>query len=156
MANILEDLTRYRVKVEKDGKEVINIPGILCIPGLLAAPKMSILGMIAAPLLGCDIHVENAKGIETDIENAVKNAAKTVSDTAEKAVKTIREELDKAWESLSAEDETDEAEADLEDLAEEMAESVKDTVEDIAEDLEKHDTDDIPTIHVKPDDSDEA
>jgi hypothetical protein len=142
MANILEDLTRYRVKVEKDGKEVVNIPGILCIPGLLAAPKMSILGMIAAPLLGCSIHVENAKSIETDIENAVKNAAKTVSDTAEKAVKTIREELDKAWESLSAEDEPEEAE---------------DTAEDIAEDIaEEPEADDIPTIQAEPDDSDQA
>ena len=142
MANILEDLTRYRLKVEKDGKEVVNIPGILCIPGLLAAPKMSILGMIAAPLLGCSIHVENAKSIETDIENAVKNAAKTVSDTAEKAVKTIREELDKAWESLSAEDEPEEAEDAAEDIA-----------EDIAEEPE---TDDIPTIQAEPDDSDQA
>ena len=142
MANILEDLTRYRVKVEKDGKEVVNIPGILCIPGLLTAPKMSILGMIAAPLLGCNIHVEDAKGIETDIENAVKNAAKTVSDTAEKAVKTIREELDKAWESLSAEDETEKAD---------------DTAEDIAEDTaEEPETDDIPTIRVKPDNTDQA
>ena len=142
MANILEDLTRYRVKVEKDGKEVVNIPGILCIPGLLAAPKMGILGMIAAPLLGCSIHVENAKGSKTDIEDAVKNAAKTVTDTAEKAVKTIREELDKAWESLSAEDEPEEAE---------------DTAEDITEDTaEEPEADDIPTIHVKPDDTDQA
>ena len=142
MANILDDLTKCRVKVEKDGKEVVNIPGILCIPGLLAAPKMSILGMIAAPLLGCSIHVENAKSIETDIENAVKNAAKTVTDTAEKAVKTIREELDKAWESLSAEDEPEEAE---------------DTAEDIAEDIaEEPEADDIPTIQVKPEDSDQA
>ena len=142
MANILEDLTRYRVKVEKDGKEVVNIPGILCIPGLLAAPKMSILGMIAAPLLGCDIHVENAKSIETDIENAVKDAAKTVTDTAEKAVKTIREELDKAWESLAAEDEPEETENDAEEVTEESA--------------EEPEADDIPTIHVKPDDTDRA
>ncbi len=140
MANILDDLSRYRVKVEKDGKEVVNIPGILCIPGLLAAPKMSILGMIAAPLLGCDIHVENAKSIETDIENAVKNAAKTVTDTAEKAVKTIREELDKAWESLAAEDEPEETEDAAEEVTEEPA--------------EEPEADDIPTIHVKPDDTD--
>ena len=142
MANILDDLSRYRVKVEKDGKEVVNIPGILCIPGLLAAPKMSILGMIAAPLLGCDIHVENAKSIETDIENAVKNAAKTVTDTAEKAVKTIREELDKTWESLAAEDEPEETEDAAEEVTEEPA--------------EEPEADDIPTIHVKPDDTDRA
>lgn len=138
MANILDDLTKYRVKVEKDGKEVVNIPGILCIPGLLVAPKMSILGMIAAPLLGCSIHVENAKSIETDIENAVKNAAKTVSDTAEKAARTIREELDKAWESLTAEDEPEEAENAAEEVTEEP------------------EADDIPTIQVKPDDTDRA
>ena len=142
MANILDDLTKYRVKVEKDGKEVVNIPGILCIPGLLAAPKLGILGMIAAPLLGCSIHVENEKSIETDIEDAVKNAAKTVTDTAEKAVKTIREELDKAWESLSAEDEPEEAD---------------DTAEDIAEDTaEEPEADDIPIIRVKPDNTDQA
>ncbi len=138
MANILDELTRYRVKVEKDGKEVVNIPGILCIPGLIAAPKMGILGMIAAPLLGCSIHVENVKGSEKDIDNAVKEAVKAVADTAEKAAKTIREEMDKAWQSVSAGDEPEEAE---------------DAAEDAAEEAE---TEDPPAIHVKPDDSEQA
>ena len=59
--NIFEELTSYRVKIEKDGKELINVPGILALPGALIAPKASIIGTVAASLLGCNIHLENAE-----------------------------------------------------------------------------------------------
>ena len=62
MKDFFDELNGYRVKVEKDGKEIVNMPGILALPGLLVAPKASIIGMIAAPLLGCSIHLENEKG----------------------------------------------------------------------------------------------
>ena len=102
--NFFDELTGYRVKVERDGREIVNVPGILALPGLLVAPKLSIVGMIAAPLLGCSIHLENESGKEVDIGKAVKEAAGTVADTAAAAAKTVREEIEKAWEDLSADD----------------------------------------------------
>ncbi len=78
----------------------------------------------------------------TEIKQRLRYKLTVKLTTAAKAARTIREELDKAWEFLSAEDEPEEAE---------------DTAEDIAEDIaEEPEADDIPTIQVKPDDSDQA
>ena len=137
--SIFEELTSYRVKVEREGKEIVNVPGILALPIALAAPKASIIGTIAAPLLGCNIHLENGDGKDVDVGKAVKEAADTVIDTAKTAAKTIKEEVDKAWDELSADDpegcpegtENDEEAADGKDAKD----------------------DDIPTIQVNPGDS---
>ncbi len=102
--NFFDELAGYRIKVEKDGKEVVNVPGILALPGLLVAPKMSVIGMIAAPLLGCSVHVENADGAKVDVGKKVQEAADTIVDSAKKTARTIEKELNKAWESVSADD----------------------------------------------------
>ena len=100
----IEELTGYRVKVEKDGKEIVNVPGILALPGALIAPTASIIGTVAASLLGCNIHLESADGKEVDVSKAVKEAADTVADTAKTVADTVREEVEKAWNDLSADD----------------------------------------------------
>jgi len=100
----LDELTGYRVKVEKDGREIVNVPGILALPGLLLAPKASLIGMVAAPLFGCSVHLENDEGREIDMGKAVKDAADTVADTAATAARSVREEIEKAWDALSADD----------------------------------------------------
>ena len=110
--NIFDTLTQYRLKVEKDGKSVVDVPGILALPGLLAFPKLSIAGMIAAPVLGMKVRLEGGDGKPVDVEGAVRKAAETVKETAAAAAKTVKEEVDKAWEAVSADDpeETEEAE----------------------------------------------
>ena len=145
MKNILDDLTGYRVKVERDGKEIVNVPGLLALPGLLIAPKLSIIGMVAAPLLGCSIHLETEDGKKVDVGKAVKDAAETVAEAATTAARTVRDEVEKAWESVS-EDDPEECtdEAGHEEAAEEPAEEPAD---------EGGAGDGIPVIHVKPDDS---
>ena len=102
MKNFLDELAGYRVKVERDGKEIVNVPGVFCLPGLLIAPKLSIAGVIAAPLLGCNIHLENKDGKAVDVAKTAQDAAGAVIDTAKKAAKIVKEEIDKAWESVSA------------------------------------------------------
>ena len=102
--SIIDELTAYRLKIAKDGKEIVNIPGILALPGALIAPKMSIIGTVAASLLGCDIHLENADGKKVYVSKAVKDAADTVADTAKTVAKSVRDEIDKAWDELSADD----------------------------------------------------
>lgn len=107
--NFIDDLAGYRVKVEREGKEVVNIPGILALPGLLVAPKMSLVGMIAAPLLGCSVRVENAKkeaeaARRAEAEKKAQDTADAILDMAKKTVRTIEKEFSKAWESVSADD----------------------------------------------------
>lgn len=107
--NFIDDLAGYRVKVEREGKEVVNIPGILALPGVLVAPKMSLVGMIAAPLLGCSVRVENAKkeaeaARRAEAEKKAQDAADAILDMAKKTVRTIEKEFSKAWESVSADD----------------------------------------------------
>jgi len=139
MKSFIDELTGYRVKVEKDGKEIVNVPGILALPGLLVAPKVSIIGMVAAPLLGCSVHLENENGKEVDIGKAVKDAANTVVDTATTAAKTVKEEIEKAWDELSADD----------------PEGCPEGQENEDEPADQENTEDeIPNINVNPDDSD--
>ncbi len=140
MKSIIDELTAYRLKVARDGKEIVNVPGILALPGVLVAPKISIIGTIAASLLGCDIHLENENGKSVDIGKAVKDAAETVADTAATAAKTVKEEFDKAWDELSADD------PEGCPLGEENEEEPSD--QDSTEE-------DNPTIQVKPDDSEQ-
>ncbi len=132
--SFIEELTGYRVKVEKDGKEIVNVPGILAFPILLAAPKAGILGMAAAPLLGCNIHLENETGKEVDIGKAVKNAA----DNLENAARSVKETIEKAWDELSADD----------------PEGCPFGMENEDEPEAEKPEEDIPTIEVKPDDTD--
>ena len=142
MANksFLESLTQYRLKVEKDGKSVVDVPSIFALPGLLLAPKLSIAGLVAAPLLGLKVHLENEDGKDVDVEGAVRKAADAVKETVSTATKTIKEEVDKAWESVSADDP---------EPNDESADESEDG-QDIAENQEEND---VPTIEVKSEDS---
>jgi len=148
--SIFDELTAYRVKVEKNGKEIVNVPGIFALPGVLIAPKMSIVGTVAASLLGCSIHLENDRGKTVDVGKAVKDAADTVVGTAKTAVKSVKEEIDKAWDSISADD--PEGCPPGEENEEETASGeapANDGVKEIVEELEKHEAgEDIPVIHV--------
>ena len=148
MANksFFESLTQYRLKVEKDGKSVVDVPGIFALPGLLAAPKLSVVGLVAAPLLGLKVHLESEDGKDVDLEGAVRKAAEAVKETVTTATKTIREEVDKAWEAVSADDPEKTAEEAVEEAAE-------DALEQIEEELEKQEEGDIPVIEVKPEKS---
>ena len=137
--NFIDELTSYRVKVEKGGREIVNVPGILALPGVLIAPKMVIIGTVAASLLGCGIHLESENGKNVDIGKAVKDAAETVADTAATVAKTVKEEIEKAWDELAADD------PEGCPLGEENEE------EHVNQNSMEED---IPTIRVKPDDSD--
>ena len=138
MKSFIDELTGYRVKVEKDDKEIVNVPGILALPGLLVAPKASIIGMVAAPLLGYSVHLENENGKEVDIGKAVKKAANKVVDTATAAAKTVKDDIEKAWDELSADD----------------PEGCPEGQENEDDSTDQDNTEDgIPTIHVNPDGS---
>ena len=134
MKSFMDELTGYRVKVEREGKELLNVPGILALPAALIAPKASIIGTIAASLLGCSIHLEGSDGKEVDVSEKVRKTAETVAETAGNVAKTVREEVEKAWESVSA------------DYPEECPVGKEN------EENETNPEDEIPAIEVKPDD----
>ena len=148
--NFFETLTQYRLKVEKDGENILNVPGLFALPGLLIAPKLSLTGLIAAPLLGLKIHVENEAGKVVDMEDAVRKAAETVKESVTTTTKTLREEIDKVWESVSADDPEENAAEDADETPEET-ETENPSNEEIEQDLKKHEENDIPTIEVKTD-----
>jgi len=144
--SFVEELLGYRVKVERDGKEIFNVPGILALPGLLFSPKMSAFGIIAAPLLGCNIHLENEDGKEVDMGKAVQDAAETVISTAKATMKKVEEAVNQAWETVS--EEAPEEKPEDKDTAAEKP------TKDVTEAPEK--ADDGTSIPVKPDDSTQA
>ncbi len=168
MANksFFETLTQYRLKVEKDGKSVVDIPGLFALPGLLAAPRLSIAGLVAAPLLGLNVRLENEDGETVDVGGAVRKAAETVRDTAATAAKTVQEEISKAWEDVTADDPEEEAEdvsgeasedvtkEAAEEVAEEPAENLSN--KEIVEELKAQEESDVPVIKVNPEDSTKA
>lgn len=149
--NILETLAQYRLKVEKDGKSIVDIPSLLALPGLLVAPKLSLTGLVAAPLLGCKIHLESEGGQKVDVEGTVRDAAEKLVNTVGQTAKSVKDEIEKAWEAISADDPEEVPEG--EENAEEAQPQEAETVQEIVEDLEKQEKQDIPTIQVNPDDS---
>ncbi len=150
--SFMDELIGYRVKVERDGREIVNVPGILALPGLLMAPKAGMIGMIAAPLLGCSIHLEHEDGKEVDVGKAVKDVADTVADTAAATARTVKEQVEKAWDALYADDPEECAEGKENEEDEENPADQNGTEEDPAD--QNNTEDDIPTIHVNPDDPD--
>lgn len=147
--NMIDELMGYRVKVMKDGKEVVNVPGILALPAALVAPKAGIIGMIAAPLLGCSVHLEREDGREVDVGKVVRETADTVVDTAATVVKTVKEEIEKTWDEMSADDpeECPVGEENEEETKAENGEEASDPADEAEE---------VPVIRVNPDDSEEA
>ena len=147
--NMIDELMGYRVKVMKDGKEVVNVPGILALPAALVAPKAGIIGMIAAPLLGCSVHLEREDGREVDVGKVVRETADTVVDTAATVVKTVKEEIEKTWDEMSADDpeECPVGEENEEETKAENGEEASDPADEAEE---------VPVVRVNPDDSEEA
>ena len=117
---------------------VVNVHSIFALPGLLMAPRLSIAGLVAAPLLGFKVHLENEDGKEVDVEGAVRKAAETVKETVTTASRTIKEEIDKAWEAVSADDpEPNDESADEGEEAQEDAEETEKSEEDKKSDKDK-------------------
>lgn len=126
--SFFQELTDYRVKVERNGKEIVNIPGILCVPGLLAAPKIGLAGLVAAPLLGCSIRMEGQDGRDVNLGKTVRKTAETVAGKAAAAAKTVKEEIEKAWHDMSDGDEAGTGENAGEEAGEAAREDAADQV----------------------------
>ena len=90
---ILQKLLRFRVKIDKKGKTVLNISSISAIVCLILGWKLCLVGVVASLLLGYQVHFENED--DDDLEEKIRQVAQNVKAGAIGAAKSIQNELNK-------------------------------------------------------------
>ena len=141
--NLFQKLCSYRLRIDRNGKTVVNWSSLFSLACLILAPHMSIAGIVLSLILGYHISLETEE-VDGDLEERIRQAADTVKRTATAAARTVRDEVEKA----RAGHEPEKTKA-----AERKAEPVKETAaprsadaparesavnQDVVEELEKH------------------
>ena len=109
--NLLQKLYQFRVKVHKGDIPIINLSVIFAAIALLFAPHVTIIGIIAAMILGYRFSFSqmDADFAADNLKTTVKNAADNVKATVNSAVKTIKETVAQETAKAEAKKETKEA-----------------------------------------------
>lgn len=94
--NFLQKMYRFRVKVDKQGKSIINVSSIFGLFALIFAPHVTIIGTIAALLMGYQFRFESEDMDDKELEERIRKAAMNVKSGAVSAVKSIQTEISKA------------------------------------------------------------
>ena len=94
--NFLQKMYRFRVKVDKQGKSIINVSSIFGLFALIFAPHVTIIGTIAALLMGYQFSFESEDMDDKELEERIRKAAMNVKSGAASAVKSIQTEISKA------------------------------------------------------------
>ena len=94
--NFLQKMYRFRVKVDKQGKSIINVSSIFGLFALIFAPHVTIIGTIAALLMGYQFRFESEDMDDKELEERIRKAAMNVKSGAASAVKSIQTEISKA------------------------------------------------------------
>ena len=94
--NFLQKMYRFRVKVDKQGKSIINVSSIFGLFALIFAPHVTIIGTIAALLMGYQFRFESEDMDDKELEERIRKAAMNVKSGAASAVKSIQAEISKA------------------------------------------------------------
>ena len=143
VGNFLQKLFRFRVKVDRKGEPIVNVSSIFGAACLIFAPHMTIVGVVAALLLGYQIHFE-AEGDTGDIEERIRNAARNMKTGAMTAVQSIQTEINKARsqsQNAAAQQPTarqvQAAQRQAEEIVKKAAESVPSN-EELLQDLQEH------------------
>ena len=71
-AGFLQKMYNFRVKVDRKGKPIINVSSIFGAACLIFAPHMPIVGVVAALILGYQIHFESEND-DGQIEERLRN-----------------------------------------------------------------------------------
>ena len=139
--NFLQKMFRFRVKVDRKGEPIVNVSSIFGLACLIFAPHMTIVGVVAALLLGYQIHFE-AEGDTGDIEERIRKAAQNVRTGAMTAVQSIQTEINKARsQNASAQQPTAEQVQAAKRKAEEIVQKAAETMpsnEELLQDLQAH------------------
>lgn len=94
--NFLQKMYHLRLKVDKQGKPIVNVSSIFGLACLIFAPHMTIVGIIAALLLGYQFKVESEDMDDAELEERIRKAAQNVKTGAMTAAKSIQTEINKA------------------------------------------------------------
>lgn len=94
--SFLQKLYRFRVKVDKKGKPIINVSSIFGLFALIFAPHVTIIGTVAALLMGYQFRFESEDMDDKELEERIRKAAQNVKNGAASAVKSIQTEISKA------------------------------------------------------------
>ena len=94
--NFLQKMYRFRVKVDKQGKSIINVSSIFGLFALIFAPHVTIIGTVAALLMGYQFRFESEDMDDKELEERIRKAAMNVKSGAASAVKSIQTEISKA------------------------------------------------------------
>jgi len=141
--NLFQKLCSYRLRIDRNGKTVVNWSSLFSLACLILAPHMSIAGIVLSLILGYHISLETDE-VDGDLEERIRQAADTVKRTATAAARTVRDEVEKARAGY---------EPEKPKAAERKAEPVKEAAaprsadapvreptvnQDVVEELEKH------------------
>ena len=94
--SFLQKLYHFRVKVDKKGKPIINVSSIFGLFALIFAPHVTIIGTVAALLMGYQFRFESEDMDDKELEERIRKAAQNVKNGAASAVKSIQTEISKA------------------------------------------------------------
>ncbi|MBR4576953.1 MAG: DUF4342 domain-containing protein [Clostridia bacterium] len=126
--SILQKMFHFRVKVDnKQGKPIVNVSSIFGLACLLFAPHMTIVGALAALLLGYQFRFESEEE-DKELEERIRNAARNVKTSAVNAARSIRTEIDRA----RAQNAQARTQAEAEKTAEQTARNVRTGVQEAA------------------------
>lgn len=93
--NLFQKLCSYRLRIDRNGKTVVNWSSLFSLACLILAPHMSIAGIVLSLILGYHISLETEE-VDGDLEERIRQAADTVKRTATAAARTVRDEVEKA------------------------------------------------------------
>ena len=135
--NIFQKMYHFRVKVDKQGKPIVNVSSLFGLACLLFAPHMTLVGVIASLVLGYSIHFETEDMDDKELEERFRKAAQNVKTGAMNAAKSIQNEINKAKAQNTQAPTAQEAEKAAEEIAKTVRETTGNNAE-ILKDLESH------------------
>ena len=138
---LLQKLFRYRLRIDRNGKTIVNWSSLFSLVCLILAPHMSIAGIILSLILGYHINLETDEE-DGELEERVRQAADTVRKTAAAAARTVRDEVEKARVNREPEKKTTPAKETETAPKAEIPVREAPVNQDVVADLEKH-TDDF-------------
>ncbi len=95
VADIFQKLYHHRLRIDRNGKTILNWSSLFSLACLLLAPHMTIVGAVIALLMGYHISLESDGEEDTEFQERFRQAADTVKKTASAAARTIKTEIEK-------------------------------------------------------------
>jgi len=134
--NFFQKMYHFRVKVNKQDKPIVNVSSLFGLACLLFAPHMTIVGVVAALIMGYSIRFESEDMDDKELEERLRKMAQNVKSGAQAAAKSIQTEINKAREQKAAATPA-EAQKAAEQIAE-KAQAAGPSNEELLKDLQSH------------------